>query len=342
MVFKENISLVNYSTMRLGGNARYLTHIKNQQELISAVNFAKDKRIPCLMIGSGSNIVWRDEGYQGLIIVNNIKGLDFNWQNQHQCLVTIASGEVWDNVVAETVKKDLSGIEALSLIPGTAGATPVQNVGAYGQEISDSINELKAYDLKNHKMVVINKADCLFGYRTSRFKTIDKGRFFITSLTIELSKTNLKPPFYKSLNIYLEKNNITSYTPRTIRDAVIDIRRHKLPDPKFVKNNGSFFANPIISKAEFLKLSLNYDNIPNWPVNNKQIKISAAWLIEQAGFSNYYDQQTGMSTWANQPLVLVNKQASHTRDLIKFRDKIINKIKQDFDITLIQEPELLP
>lgn len=342
MNIQQNVPLSQHSTMRLGGNAAYLTDITDRDDIKQAVAWAKDRNLPVMMIGGGSNIVWRDEGFSGLILVNKIKGYGLKLEDDGNAYVAIGSGENWDQTVGRTVESGLSGIEALSLIPGTAGATPVQNVGAYGQEISQTLVNLEAYDTDQDRFVSIDAADCQFGYRTSRFKAADRGRFLITKLTLHLKKENPQPPFYRALESYLNEHNITNPTPQTVRDAVIVIRNSKLPDPAKVANNGSFFANPIISQTEFANLQAKFPEIPNWPTADGQVKIPAAWLVEQAGFKNIHDTETGMATWPAQPLVLVNESAKKTADLLKFKQKMIDTIHQKFDIILVQEPELLP
>ena len=342
MNIEENVNLTEYSTMALGGKASYLVHIKSKDELVQAVNFAKQKNLQVLMIGSGSNIVWSSQGFEGLVIVDNIKGVDFDFNDDGSCVVKVAAGEIWDSVVEQTVQQGLSGIEALSLVPGTAGATPVQNVGAYGQEIADTLVSVEAYDSQIDQFIIIDNKDCSFGYRTSRFKTLDHGRYYITSLMLKLKKTNPSPPFYRTLEAYLNEHNITEYTPEVIRGAVIDIRNSKLPDPKLVHNCGSFFANPIISIDQFSSLSQNYPDMPGWPSVGEKVKVSAAWLIEKAGFKDYHDEETGMATWSKQSLVLVNEHASSTEDLLSFKAKIVGSVKEKFNIELVQEPEFLP
>jgi len=342
MNIQQNAPLSQHSTMRLGGNAAFLADITSREEIEQAVSWANERSLPLMMIGGGSNIVWRDEGFDGLILVNKIRGYEQKIEEDGNVYLTIGGGESWDEMVERTVNAGLSGIEALSLIPGTAGATPVQNVGAYGQEISQTLINLEAYDMEQRRFISIDAADCQFGYRTSRFKTSDRGRFLITHLTLHLKKESPRPPFYRALQNHLDEHHIANPTPQTVRDAVIAIRQSKLPDPAKVANNGSFFANPIISQGQFSGLQAKFPDIPNWPTADGQIKIPAAWLVEQAGFKNIHDQETGMATWHAQPLVLVNEHAKTTADLLKFKQKIVSTIQQKFGITLIQEPELLP
>jgi len=328
--------------MRLGGTAAYAADVHDRNELLEAVTWAESKNVPVMMIGDGSNIIWRDEGFNGLLIVNKILRFEEQQEDETNYYVTVGAGEDWDSVVARTVQKGMSGIECLSLIPGTAGATPVQNVGAYGQEIAGVLTTVEAYDLQAKQFVTLRGADCAFGYRTSRFKTTDRGRFFITALTLHLQHTNPQPPFYQALGRYLTDHRITTYTPQILRDAVIAIRSSKLPDPAKVANNGSFFANPIIDEGTFAQLYADYPEVVHWPTADGQVKLSAAWLLEQAGFKNFHDQETGMSTWPAQPLVLVNEHAQSTAHLLAFKQKIITTIQQKFGVTLEQEPELLP
>lgn len=337
----QKVPLSRYSTMKLGGTAAYAVGVASRHELKLAWQWAASRHLPCLVVGSGSNIVWRDEGFPGLLIVNQIKAYEVFDEDADNAYLTIGAGENWDMAVQRSVASGLSGIEALSLIPGTAGATPIQNVGAYGQDISQTLVSVEAFDSVSGEFVTIANADCGFGYRTSRFKTSDRGRYFISAITLHLVRANPQPPFYPALQKYLEEQGIGQYTPQTIRQAVIAIRSSKLPNPNQVANNGSFFANPVINEAEFVQLSADYPAMPHWQVDDG-VKLSAAWLIDQAGFKDYHDQESGMATWQHQSLVLVNEHAASTADLLKFRQKLTGAVKAKFNIQLEQEPELLP
>lgn len=342
MKILENVSLAEHSTMGLGGVAKYLVTVESNMELLEALSWGQERKLSIMMIGRGSNIVWRDEGFDGLIIVNKIERYETFNEDDENYYVTAGAGENWDTVVERTAQAGLTGIEALSLIPGTAGATPIQNVGAYGQEISQTLTTIEAFDLEQGDFVNLRGDDCAFGYRTSRFKTTDRGRFFITAVTLHLRKANPEGPFYASAQKYLDDSGITGVTPQTLRNAVIAVRQSRLPDPAEVRNNGSFFANPIITSEDLVRLRAGYPKIPSWTLDSGNVKISAAWLIEQAGFNDYHDDETGMATWAAQPLVLVNEKAKSTADLLAFKKKIIDTVQQKFGIELAQEPELLP
>jgi UDP-N-acetylmuramate dehydrogenase len=338
----QDVSLKLHSTMRLGGTAAYAVDIHSKEELTEALAWAEARNLPVMMIGIGSNIVWQDDGFPGLLLVNKITGITMQDENDDHTLVTIGAGENWDQAVAAAVERGLSGIEALSLIPGTAGATPVQNVGAYGQEIAHTLIDVEAYDAEAKQFVAIPASECAFGYRASRFKFADKGRFFITGITLRLSKATPQPPFYAALQKYLDEHEVHVYTPAVIRDAVIAIRSSKLPDPAKVANNGSFFANPIIDKHAFARLQADYPDMPSWPASGDKVKIPAAWLVEQTGFKGVHDAETGMSTWPVHALVLVNENAQTTGHLLAFKQKIVSAVQHKFGITLEQEPELLP
>jgi UDP-N-acetylmuramate dehydrogenase len=344
MNIQTDVPLKDYSTMRLGGTVKYLTEIQSRSEIEEAVNWAIEHQAHPLMIGGGSNIVWRDEGFDGLLLINRIMGYEEQPEDDQNVYITVGAGENWDSVVERSVQSGLTGIEALSLVPGTAGATPIQNVGAYGQEISNTLVSIEAYDLHTRQFLTIPNADCSFGYRTSRFKTTDRDRYFICSITLHLMKQNPMPPFYRALGEYLATHHKgADYTPEEIRKAVIDIRSHKLPDPAKVANNGSFFANPIINSDTLRQIQDHYPDIPHWATEDPELtKIPAAWLIEQAGFKDHHDAETGMATWPKQPLVLINEKAKSTADLLRFKQKIVDAVQTKFGILLEQEPELLP
>lgn len=337
----ENVSLTAYSTMGLGGTAAYLVEVTSRMEVLEALSWAGTRKLPAVMIGGGSNIIWSDDGFPGLVLVDKIMGYQAFEEDETNVYLTLGSGEPWDSVVERSVAAGLTGIEALSLIPGTAGATPIQNVGGYGQEISQTLTTVEAFDTQAGDFVVIPGSDCGFSYRNSRFKGEDHGRFFITSLTLHLQKGNPSPPFYSSVQAFLEEQGITEYTPAVIREAVVAIRTRKLPDPANVHNTGSFFANPVVAETRLFDLQQRFENLPHWPAGEGKAKLSAAWLIEQSGFKDYHDPETGMATWPRQPLVLVNEKAKSTADLLKFKQKITDAVKAKFDITLEQEPELI-
>lgn len=343
MDLQQHVPLSQHSTMRLGGTATYSLEVSSRGDLVAAVEFAEAHNLPIIMIGDGSNIIWRDEGFNGLVIVNKIMRFEDFDEDGTNHYITVGAGENWDSAVARSVAAGLTGIEALSLIPGTAGATPVQNVGAYGQEVASTLVSVEAYDTVARTFVNIPASECEFAYRTSRFKTTDKGRFFITAITLHLTRGNPEPPFYADVAAYLQQHNVSNVTPAVIREAVIAIRSAKLPDPAQVANNGSFFGNPIVDAGTFAQIVATYPDIPHWDTSDGRVKLAAAWLVEQAGFiRGFHDTETGMCTWKSQALVLVNEHATSTADLLKFKQKIVDAVRTKFGVTLEQEPELLP
>jgi UDP-N-acetylmuramate dehydrogenase len=351
MNIQENVSLSGHSTMRLGGPARYLADITDRFQIAEALAWAEERQLPVMMIGGGSNIIWSDQGFSGLVLVNKIPGFETQVFDDQTTFVTVGGGEAWDSVVARTVDMGLSGIELLSKIPGTAGAGPVQNIGAYGSQLSDTLVTLEAFDTQTKQLVTLRASDCAFGYRTSRFKTTDRGRFFITSITLRLGPGMAQPPYYKDIQAYIDNNQPIDLTLPKLRDIVGEIRQIKLPDPSTVANTGSFFQNPIISRDTFDRLVAQHPEIeqtppgwsqpPRWLLDNGQVKIGAGWLVEQVGFKGLHDPETGMATWDKQALVLVNEHARSTADLLRFKQKIVDAVQAKFGLTLVQEPELV-
>jgi UDP-N-acetylmuramate dehydrogenase len=342
MNIQEDVDLKNYSTMRLGGKARWLAEATSDEDVQDLVLWASEKDTPILMIGQGSNIIWRDEGFDGLVIVNRILGREVLSEDSSGAIVRVGAGEIWDDVVGWTVEKSLSGIEFLSLIPGTTGAAPIQNIGAYGKEVSSVLKEVGTYDIKNSSFDTVLASDCGFSYRDSRFKSVDRDRFLVTSVTMQLTKTKPMPPFYESLSDYLKEHDIIDITPAVIREAIVSIRKSKLPNPVEVANNGSFFINPVIDQAKLEQIRQKYPDVISWPTDDGNVKISAGWMIEKAGFKGYHDQQTGMGTWVNSALIMINEHAETTADLLAFKQKIVDKVKTEFGVELVQEPQLLP
>lgn len=324
--------------MRIGSLAQHLVQVHSNDELQEAVAWAEARELPILVLGGGSNVIFKD-GYFGLIIINCIPGFTVQQQDEQGTTLCIGAGENWDSVVARTVQMGLTGIEALSAIPGTAGATPVQNVGAYGQEIADTFVSLEAYDLTSHQFITLTKQACRFTYRGSRFKSPENRRYIITAITLRLRFANPEPPFYPALQTYLDTHNISDYTPATIRDAVIAIRATKLPDPAKLANTGSFFKNPIVPVETATPLIARYPGIPHWPTPDGHIKLAAGWLVEHAGLKGYAAH--GMRVHENNALVFINESAKDYAALAQFRDEVIARVQGIFGVVLEQEPELL-
>ena len=336
MDIHTNIPLKNYTTMRLGGNARFMTEVHTLDEVATICNNATSQQLPLFVLGGGSNIIVHDEGFDGIIVRNRIPGFEVINDTASETTIKIGAGENWDDAVRRTVEMNLSGIEAMSAIPGTAGAAPVQNVGAYGQEIADTLISLEAYDTQESQHVTLQAADCEFSYRHSIFRGRAAGRYIITSITIKLYKSAPQPPFYAAVQAYFDANNITLFTPQIVRDAVIAIRKDKLPDPTITPNTGSFFKNAIIEDWQMDELRTQYPDIPSYDMPDGKYKIPTGWLIEQAGLKG----QTlhGMRVHDKNALVLINESATSYQDLADARSEIIGKVRDTFRIIIEQEP----
>lgn len=333
-----NIPLKNYTTMKLGGPARFMTVARRLDDVADIVAHAKEQNLPFFVLGGGSNLIVGDSGYDGVIIQNKITGFDVIQSGDGRVQIKIGAGEIWDDVVKRTVEMNLTGIEAMSAIPGTAGAAPVQNVGAYGQEIADTLVSLEAFDSTTMQHVTLKNIDCGFSYRNSIFRGEAMGRYIITSITIELYTTAPEPPFYESLQRYFDEHNTTIFTPQVVRDAVIEIRREKLPDPNVLPNTGSFFKNAIVEKWQLddLKKILEVDDVPSYDMPGNKYKIPTGWLIEQIGFKGKLLH--GMRVHDKNALVLINESATSHADLVAAREEIKGAIRDEYRITIEQEP----
>ncbi len=286
MDIHTNVLLKNLTTMKIGGPAQFFGEVHTVQELHDFIQDAQAKHVPVFILGGGSNVIARDEGYPGLLLRIKLLGFDVIADDLNTTTIKVGAGEIWDSVVKRTVDMRLTGIEALSAIPGTAGAAPVQNIGAYGQEISETLVSLEAYDTTTRTIVTLQNDDCGFSYRHSIFRGDQQGRYIITSITLKLSKSVPAPPFYDSLQTYFDEHAISLFTQQTVRDAVIAIRADKLPDPALKPNTGSFFKNAIIESWKLSELQAKFPDIKTYPMGDGTIKIPTGWLAETMNFSS--------------------------------------------------------
>ena len=336
MDIHTNIPLKNYTTMKLGGNARFMTEARTPEDVAEIYRSAKLQKLPIFVLGGGSNIIVRDKGFAGIVVRNRIAGFEVIDNQDSSVTIKIGAGENWDETVRRTVEMNLTGIEAMSAIPGTSGAAPVQNVGAYGQDISDTLLSLEAYDSLNDTFVTLKSEDCGFSYRHSIFRGSAAGRYAITSITLRLYKSSPQPPFYGAVQDYLDRNSINFYTPQVIRDAVIAIRTDKLPDPAIFPNTGSFFKNAIIEDWQLNDLKVEFPDVPTYDLPDGRFKIPTGWLIERCGFKG--KTLHGMRVHDKNALVLINESASSYADLAAARDEIIGAVRDRFRIMIEQEP----
>ncbi|AGL62003.1 UDP-N-acetylenolpyruvoylglucosamine reductase [Candidatus Saccharimonas aalborgensis] len=336
MEIHTNIPLKNFVTMRLGGNARFMTDVRSIDEIIAIIDRAAAQNLPFYILGGGSNTIVHDEGFDGIVIRNRIMGQEILSETPSEVSIRVGAGEQWDEFVKKTVDMRLTGIEALSGIPGTVGAAPVQNIGAYGQEVAETIVSLDAYDTQSKTLVSLSNDDCRFSYRNSIFRDTEMVRYIITFVTFRLYKSAPQPPFYEAVQRYLDEHTITIYTPQVIRDAVLAIRTDKLPDPKLKPNNGSFFKNAIIEDWQLTDLRETYPDIPTYNMPDGRYKVPTGWLIEQAGFKGKLLH--GIRVHDKNALVLINESATSFADLASARDEIAGKIRDTFRILIEQEP----
>lgn len=328
MKILENVPLKNLTTMRLGGPARYVIEIESPEEIKTAHKFALEKNLPIFVLGGGANTIAKDEGFNGVIVKNTIQNITIN-NNK----ITAMGGTEWDAVVAFACERGLTGIEALSKIPGLAGAAPVQNIGAYGQELLDTFLSAEVYDFKDKTFKTLQKSDLNFSYRHSILNTTDKNRYFVISITLELQKGEMPRPFYASMENYIAENGCTDFSPAGIRDVVSKIRAYKLPDPAKIPSAGSFFKNIYLTEAE-AKLA-EAKGIPVYYSRN-QHSINSGWLIEQAGLKGKLLH--GMRVSDKAALILINESAKGYADLAQARAEIIKIVEEKFGYKLEQEP----
>lgn len=331
-----NISLKQYTTMKLGGETRYMATADSASDVVSLYRNARKENLPIFVLGGGSNVITHDEVFEGIVLLNKIKGFEVISENDETTDVKIGAGEVWDEVVEKAIGLGLQGVEAMSGIPGTAGAAPVQNVGAYGQEIADTLISLEAYDSKTDTIVTISADECDFSYRNSIFRDKEKGRYCILNITLRLNKAEPKPPYYASLQKYIDENDIREVNLSVIRVAVLNIRSEKLPDPAELPSAGSFFKNALVEKWKLEELQKEYSDIPNYAMSDGRYKIPTGWLIDKAGLRGY--RSHGMRVYEKNALVLVNDSATGYDDLAAIREEIVQIVFDKFGIKIEQEP----
>lgn len=334
----ENISLKNHSSLKIGGEANFFTHIKEAKDLTVLYKFSKNKNLPIIALGSGTNTIFEDKKIEKVIAKIEIGGITKVYENSEFANVEVGAGENWDNFVAWSVENDLSGIEALSGIPGTVGASPIQNIGAYGQEVSNNIIWLEIFDLQDGQFYEMSREQCEFGYRDSIFKK-NLGRFIIVKVAFQLFKKSPEIPQYKDVQFYfLEKKQKTASLAE-IRQAILEIRASKLPWPNEIPNCGSFFKNPIVSTEHFDKLMAKYPKMPNFPIDEKSIKIYAGWLIEECGLKG---KKIGkIQIYEKNSLVLTNPDGkADFKNLEKAIEEIKESVSEKFEIELEIEPNI--
>ena len=336
---KENVDLFPYNTFGIHAKARYLVTVKSLEEAREVFRSDLFKENRSMILGGGSNILLTND-FDGLVIKNELRGITTVRQDDQQLDLKVGSGESWHNLVIYCVERNLGGIENLSLIPGTVGAAPMQNIGAYGAEIKDVIQSVEALEIRTGSLREFTRDECAFGYRESVFKQHLKDQYFISSITLSLTKKDHRfNTSYGAIREVLAEKNVTDVTIKAVSDAVIEIRRKKLPDPAVIGNAGSFFKNPSVDSATFEALKRNYPAVPSFPGEHNLIKIPAAWLIEQCGWKGKTIDNIGVHK--HQALVLVNYGHGEGRNIWQLAMEIQSSVKERFNILLHPEVNVI-
>lgn len=338
MEIKTNYSLKKLNTFGIDAKARYFAEFTSVGELSQLLVHPSFISTPRLILGGGSNILFTKD-FEGLVLQNKIKGKEIVWENNHEVLVKAGAGEVWHEFVLFCIEKNLGGLENLSLIPGTVGAAPIQNIGAYGMELKDTFESLEAVETDTGQLKLFSLNDCAFGYRDSIFKKHLKGKYIVTSVTFRLSKNPVFNTSYGAIQSTMEEMGVQEITIKAISDAVCSIRKSKLPDPAVIGNAGSFFKNPEIPENEFAKLKLIYPEIPSFKTVPGMVKVPAGWLNEQCGWKGKVVGQTGVHK--NQALVLVNHGNAQGEEVKNLATAIQKSVKEKFGIDLEMEVNII-
>ncbi|MEI6580934.1 MAG: UDP-N-acetylmuramate dehydrogenase [bacterium] len=344
MQILENYDLTNLNTFHIKAKAGFFVEIKNERDLIELFNSKEFIDNEKLFLGGGSNVLFT-KNFDGIVVLNRLKGIEIIKEDTENVFVKSMGGEWWNDLVNFSVERDYWGIENLSLIPGTVGATPVQNIGAYGVELKDVLESVEAFDVETGQKKIFSNKECEFGYRDSAFKNKIKGKYFISAVILKLNKKEKKNLRYKALQDYLDKNKIEVKSVKDISDAVAEIRRSKLPDPKILGNAGSFFKNVYVNDEELKNLLEKYPEIPYFK-EEEVIKIPTGWLIEQSGprhgvasWKGYREGNVGV--YDKQALVLVNHGGAIGEEIKNLAFQIIDSVYKKFGLKLTPEVNLI-
>ncbi len=337
MKLSENVELAQYTTFKIGGPARFFCTVMSGPGLIEAVSLAKREKRRVLVLGGGSNILISDAGFPGVVIKNEIMGKGIIPLGGGNFRLSVGAGESWDEVVQTAVENGLYGIENLSAIPGTAGAAPIQNIGAYGCEIANTILSVKVLDTKTLQYEELSKKQCKFGYRDSIFKH-KKGRYIVVQIDLKLTKNGKSNITYKDLRDHFEKKDLKNPSLSEVRDAVVDIRWSKLPDWKLWGTAGSFFKNPIISKSRFGKLKERYPELPGYPEADGRVKVPLGWVLDHICMVKG-QMVDNVGPYENQALVFVTKPGATAAQVVARAKELMDLVEAKTGIKIIAEVE---
>jgi UDP-N-acetylmuramate dehydrogenase len=337
MKILENYDLTKLNTFGISAQAKFLAEVKSERDFLELIQTPEFKNNEKLFLGGGSNVLFTKD-FNGIVVLNKLKGIEIIKENTENVWLKAMGGEWWNDLVLFSVEKGFWGIENLSLVPGTVGAAPVQNIGAYGAEVKDNLEEVEALDIQTGQKKIFSKKECAFGYRDSVFKNKLKGKYFITAVVFKLSKKKNKNTNYKALQDYLAENKLEIKSSKDASEIIADIRRGKLPDPKILGNAGSFFKNVYVDIDKLLELELQYSEVPSFEEGEK-IKIPAGWLIEQCGWKGKRIGNVGVHE--KQALVLVNYGGATGQEILDLANQIIDSVFQKFGLKLTPEVNLI-
>ncbi len=338
MMLHENYSLKKNNTFGIDAKAKYFATFFNLDELKEIVHAPVFSLGQHFILGGGSNLLLTQD-IEGIVLKNNLKGIQLIREDRDYYYVKAAAGEVWHDLVLFCIENNYAGLENLSLIPGNVGASPMQNIGAYGVEIKDCFHELEAFHIENKTMQTFDKAACKFGYRESVFKQAFKNQYIITSVTYRLNKKPVFKISYGAIEKELEQMGVEKLSIRAISEAVCSIRRSKLPDPAVIGNAGSFFKNPEVMKTKYEFLQLKFPEMVAYPLENGNVKLAAGWLIERCGWKGKRVGDAGVH--ALQALVLVNYGNATGKQIFELSEKIVQSVMDVFGVTLEREVNIL-
>lgn len=333
---REQVNLQDLNTMAVAATARFFVDIENAEQLQQALAWAREQSFDTLVLGCGSNLVFAGD-YHGLVVHMALRGRSWEQVQGDEAVLVLAAGENWHDSVMYAARSGYRGIENLALIPGTAGAAPVQNIGAYGVEVGDTLESVTALDRNTLELVALTADECQFAYRDSLFKR-NPDRYIILEIRLRLSRTLPVKLGYRDLQDYLGDADSATLTPLAVAKAVMAVRRRKLPDPEVLPNAGSFFKNPVISEQQFEILQEQFPDVVSYPLA-QGVKLAAAWLIDQAGWKGFRNSRVGIHN--RQALVLINHSGGTGADVLALAEEVRLSVREKFGIELEMEPGVI-
>jgi UDP-N-acetylmuramate dehydrogenase len=343
MQLQENVPLAPLTTIGIGGPARFFFRASNVDDVLDALQWARERELPVFFLGGGSNLLISDDGFKGLVIQLDLRGITPFEENAGYVMVKVAAGEPWDRFVKFAVRREWAGIECLSGIPGSTGATPIQNVGAYGQEVSETVARVEVLDRTTLRVIWLTNEECRFGYRSSLFKSIERDRYVVLTVTFRLRVRGKATVKYPELQKYVDERKIALDDLAGVREAVIAIRKRKgmvldRRDPD-TRSDGSFFMNPVLSAGAYAAFAERAPDAPHFPAGD-EVKLSAAWLIEHAGFQKgFVHGKVGLSS--KHTLAIINRGDGTAAEVVELVRMIQDRVRGKFGVEIHPEPNFI-